>query len=354
MALSTNAPAGAPYARALLDAALFDAKEFLFPFRDGVLPGESGQGYALRMAEENGLGGLPQLKQWLGKSRFAVLDAADAPLLSRWFGADERSLEFSLGRVSSGRGEAAGYVYAGQKLGRSYFLKRSYPRVCPACIRESGRCSLAWDISPVVACPRHRIILMDSCSHCQHPVSWSRPGLRACSCGVEWDADAALERPTSIELSFARWVGAHVEDGGIVDTESEQVPRLGGESALMTLLKPLSLDGGLHITYALGTASGYDEQHLEHEPRQRVPLKKARRLLRTADALAEKVLRLEPIHFRIQHPSVIVQLLAECASAQADQADRNLAHSLLLFVFRQKARTSWAGRHPQLSQLPLF
>ncbi|KQU84551.1 hypothetical protein ASC78_08560 [Variovorax sp. Root318D1] len=116
----------------------------------------------------------------------------------------------------------------------------------------------------------------------------------------------------------------------------------------------MSLDGGLHIAYALGTAAGYDEQIQREGLRQRAPLNKARQLLKMAAALADKMARLEPVRLRVQHPSVVVQLLAESASAQADPADRSLAYSILSAVLRQKAKSTWAGRNPQLSQLVLF
>jgi hypothetical protein len=92
----------------------------------------------------------------LGKSQFAVLDAVDAPMLHKWFGADIDELEFALGKTSVGTGEH-GYMYAGGPVGRSYFINRTYPRICPACTRESGCCRIAWDVSLVVACARHRL-----------------------------------------------------------------------------------------------------------------------------------------------------------------------------------------------------
>jgi hypothetical protein len=59
-----------------------------FPVRDDISSGESGHGYVLRMAVANFLNGLPAVKRMLGKTRFAVLDSGDAPMLSQWFGAE--------------------------------------------------------------------------------------------------------------------------------------------------------------------------------------------------------------------------------------------------------------------------
>lgn len=124
-------------------------------------------------------------------------------------------------------------------------------------------------------------------------------------------------------------------------------------TALMTLLWPLSLDGGLHVAYALGTAAGYDEQDGHDLKRPRGPLAKARHVLAMASEFAEKIARLEPVRLRVSRPSVVVDLLAESASAQATPEDRGLAQSILLTVLGQK-RTRWTGAHPQLSQLTLF
>jgi hypothetical protein len=77
--------------------------------------------YALRMAQANGLEGLPQLKKWLGKSRFAVLDILDVQMLSRWFGDSPQKLAKQLGSIATGKGLTE-FWYAGHRLKRSYFL----------------------------------------------------------------------------------------------------------------------------------------------------------------------------------------------------------------------------------------
>lgn len=264
----------------------WDPQELCFPFQDSVRPGESGQGYALRMAQENGLAGLPPLKTWLAKSRFATLDAADSPMLHRWFGADEDLLEFALGRTATGRRET-GYVYAGQPMGRSYFLNRAYPRVCPECFKEHGHCLMAWDMALVVACAEHQRILTDCCDYCQRTVSWSRPLLGTCSCGMELSMSEPLVKPTTLEIQFATWVARWISRGSEVVRSASQIDlpemaRPEGLTSLMTLLWPLSLDGGFHIAYALGTAAGYDEQRLCVLPRPKTPLKKAQQVLRMA------------------------------------------------------------------------
>lgn len=80
---------------------------------------------------------------------------------------------------------------------------------------------------------------------------------------------------------------------------------------------------------------------------------KARQMLNKAAYIAEKLSKLEPIHFRISRPSVVVNLLADSASAQSTKEDRSLAHSILMMALNQRS-FRWTGSHPQLAQLTLF
>jgi TniQ len=337
---------------------MMDPQELSFPFQDSIRPCESGQGYALRMAQENGLHGLPPLKMWLGKSRFAALDAADAPMLHRWFGANETLLEFALGHTATGRRDH-GYSYAGQSMGRSYFLNRAYPRVCPECLAADEHCVIPWDISLVVVCARHRRALIDRCHYCLSALSWNRSRLGACGCGVELAMSDSPQEVMPIEVQFAAWVDGRVARSSEQMRSSSQsvavVPaRPVGLTALMTLLWPLSLNGGLHVAYALGTAADYDDQRQILARREKTPIKKAQQVLVQANELAEKIVRQEPVKFRISRPSVVVQLLAESATVQNGSADQSLAQSILVAVLRYQKRATWSSLNPNLSQLPLF
>jgi TniQ len=333
----------------------FDASALQFPFQDDIRPGESGKGYALRMVRENHLHGLSQLKAWLGKGKATAIDGAAAALLHRWFGADQAALEFALGRTTTGHRDSH-FVYAGQTLGRSYFLNRSYPRICPACVRQDGMCVIAWDFALVVACEKHHNVLMDRCPLCQKPLSWTRPSVNTCRCEHTFDASWTPEAASPLEWQFALWMEARVLSGTATDLAPlpGAFSRPEGLEPLIRLLWPLSLNGGLHITYALATASDYDEAMPGRTRERQTSLQKAQKLLRRANALAEKIVRFKPVRLRIHRPTVILHLLAEAASAQATIADRQLAQSILASLLSQKATSNWAGRNPQLSQMSLF
>ena len=335
----------------------FDSRELEFPFHDEVRPGESGQGYALRMATENHLNGLPQLKAWLGKSRFATLDAADAPLLHRWFGAEQRALERALGWTHTGQ-NSEGYVYAGHALGRSYFLNRSYPRVCFACLQSTGHCSSAWDFNLTVACAKHEAALSDTCQNCTRSISWNRPAPRTCNCYLEFAPEDESASATPLELQFAEWIEYHTRapsmGGGPAPSKSSTHRTPAPSAPLMQLVWPLSLNGGLHVTYALATAAGYEGSLPSTEPRVRTPLRKAKQILVKANELAHRISQLQELQLRVRRPVVVIQLLADCISGGAPSADRHLAQSLLATVLHQKRKARWSGISPQLSQLSLF
>jgi hypothetical protein len=335
-----------------------DPQEYVFPVQDTVRPGESGQGYALRLAAENHLNGLPQLKIWLRKSRFATLDAVDTPLLHRWFGADERCLDHALGWTHTGH-NSEGYVYAGHPLGRSYFLNRSHPRVCIKCLQAEGYCKAAWDFSLTVACAQHGDVLTDTCPHCNRPLTWHRPTPGTCSCHLDFFAAGESATATPLEVQFAAWIDQRIEKNTCVKHGTEPLTPTNIEppvelTPLMRLVWPLSLNGGLCVTYALATAAGYDEASSSGELRPRTPLKKAQKILLNADQFAQKIQRQDEMHLRVKRPSVVVQLLADSMTNKGPPADRNLAQSLLCNILQIKGKARWSGINPQLSQLHLF
>lgn len=322
-----------------------------FPVRDHIRPFESGQGYVLRMVQENRLLGLHEIKAMLGKSRYAVIDGDDAPTLHRWFGADEARLRTALGRTQTGDGKG-GYEYARGPIGRSYFINRMYPRICPQCVREQGHCELCWDLSLVVACDRHQKLLIDHCRHCSRQISWNRASLELCGCGDWLEAAENVPWPTEVELQFATWASACVaHQCGISDHGATRPLH---PHPLITLLWPMSLDGGMRLVYALGTAAGYEKSMSQADIKPRAAMAKARYVLKLAGGLAQRIARLEPVKFEVRQPTVIIGLLAESLAAQAPDEDKSMVYSILRHVFYQSRSTRSKKVYPQLSQMALF
>lgn len=340
-------------------ALLLDPEVLDFPIKDQIWAHESGQGYALRMAFENHLKGLPQLKRWLGKSRYSVLDQADARLLHRWFGAEEGSLAKALGQTTTGVGYES-YTIAGHSLSRSYFINRSYPRVCVQCLSTTGVCACSWDLALVVACSIHSTLLTDHCPQCQRTLSWHRPGPNACNCGCalsshvkEWPG----EGPSALEVKFAEWASHAVCSPGVADKNTDvahQGAQVIDEDGLMRFLSGMSLNGGLLFTHALECAARYVDSVPHDRSRPQRPLKKARRILSSADQVAHILSKDWQSIVITERPSVVINLLADCMAAHMPQNDRSLASSLLSTMLFQRRKVGWKSPHPQLSQMELF
>lgn len=337
---------------------MMNLQDLSFPFRNQILAGESGQGYALRMATENCLNGLPQLKALLGKSRYATLDAVDAPLLHRWFGADARALELALGWVQKTLGSGI-FFYAGQPLGRSYFLNRSHPRICPECLQLTGHCRTVWDFSLNTACAEHEILLSEVCPNCKRAISWNRPALQVCNCHLPLLPAPESTMATRLEIQFSAWCQERSrcttgETAASFDPAKPCQQAEGNLEPLMRLMWPLSLNGGMCLAYSLATAAGYEASLSQGSRRPRKPLLKARHCLDSANSLAQLLGHPSNLQLRIRRPTVVIQLLADCMAGSAPAADRNMAQSLLATVLSQKRKTGWTGVNPQLSQLVLF
>lgn len=328
--------------------------EFSFPYQDEIRIGESGQGYAMRMALANGMVGLPWVKHALCKTHSAVLDASDAPFLAQWFGASVQLLEFALERLTKGRREQ-GFRYAGQTLGRQYFLTRSFPRVCPDCLRELGHCRIAWDMALTVACARHRRVLLDRCPSCLRVLSWNRPGLDICSCGFAFEIEDVPEPPTASELFLARAIDQRMDDFGSLECGYDAAGVADDEAAqaLFGLLRNLSLDGVMRVVYALATAAMYD---LDSQiKRERSALSKARQTVAIAAAFSVKAARLDTAVLRTHRPTVLVDLLTDATgSPRGSSEDLSFAHSMLGWLMTNASKSGLSSRHVSLAQRELF
>lgn len=327
-----------------------------FPIRDDISIGESGHGYVLRMAAANYLNGLPAVKKMLGKTRFAVLDCGDAPLLSQWFGADLQKLERALGATGIGRTESE-FEICGQVLARSYFVNRMHPRVCPLCLEKAPYCRSHWEISLVTACHLHGFLLEDKCRWCGASMSWNRPSVTICKCGMALLGDAEYSPCTPLEGHVSLWVSTQVADrvpASAASTFSSPLEFEASEVSLIRLLEPLTLGGGLQMIYALGTAERSDTSSSHEVIIKKSSLRSARDVICNAAAMVERLMASEHVEFRRSNLSVVVNLLAESAKASSDSADRSLAHSLIYVLLRQGGRSNWKSKYPQLSQYELF
>lgn len=64
-------------------------------------------------------------------------------------------------------------------------LNRTRVRWCPACLAEEPYMRAAWSLKLIVACPRHRLMLRESCDSCGKVYSWTSAPFTRCACGRE-------------------------------------------------------------------------------------------------------------------------------------------------------------------------
>lgn len=88
-----------------------------------------------------------------------------------------------------------------------YVIRVWDPKICPACLEESGYCRRIWDLTPVTVCPTHRCILVDRCPKCKRQIGWVRNSVSRCPhpCGYYW-SDSQLQMVDDIELEVVRHI----------------------------------------------------------------------------------------------------------------------------------------------------
>lgn len=100
--------------------------------------------------------------------------------------------------VPSKQGSRSTVQLLGQMVHTSELRMDAF-RICPLCVAEGGRHEAAWHLKMVNWCAKHRLRLLESCSHCGQMLEWNRPGLGRCLCG----ADLTTQRVESPKCSEA-------------------------------------------------------------------------------------------------------------------------------------------------------
>jgi len=84
------------------------------------------------------------------------------------------------------------------------------PRFCPDCLKEGGYLDAIWDVAFACACPKHKVLLVDTCQVCHSRLAWRRPSLSQCSCGADLTkmvSTAAGEKVLSLNAMLWRAAG---------------------------------------------------------------------------------------------------------------------------------------------------
>lgn len=159
---------------------------------------ESLKGFLLRMSELNGYDTPKHILQ------YADLDSINGRIssdkLASLLGRTPASLSdiSNSGLIKNGMVE---YLILGHTLGFSKThcpLRFNNPKFCPLCVIDNGYLDAFWDIKHVIACPKHKCKLSESCPSCCSPISWNRMGILTCACGSSLKSQIVeyLDQPT--------------------------------------------------------------------------------------------------------------------------------------------------------------
>lgn len=147
--------------------------------------GESLPGFILKSAELNGYNSPLKMLHYAGMDDNEARSARP-PLakLAGLYGKSVAELENSgldgadtnqKGRHLQLMGHAIPFMYTSSK----------HASICLECVQETGFIDGFPELKYAVACPKHRVRVINTCSACHKPLSWHRPGLMKCSCGAE-------------------------------------------------------------------------------------------------------------------------------------------------------------------------
>lgn len=139
--------------------------------------GESLPGYLLRLTEENSYDSL----RWIPERAGLTVDPAQGRWAELWRPGPHLARLCEMTGVSDV--ELKSLL---EQLVPDCLVRWKAPKVCPACLREESWCRKVWDVLPFTVCPLHRVVLIDSCPHCDRPLSWARKSVSVCRCGYDW------------------------------------------------------------------------------------------------------------------------------------------------------------------------
>lgn len=122
---------------------------------------------------------------------------------------------------------SAQVMFRGHSISRK-LVRNQIPRVCPHCIAENPVALAAWDLQSVLACPKHRVMLVEHCHACTRRLSWIRPSVTTCRCGADLRttptlpaADGVVFTSAAVETSLFRspgaWRAAELPPKGLLD-----------------------------------------------------------------------------------------------------------------------------------------
>lgn len=138
--------------------------------RPFIKPDECLVSYLIRVSEKNGFKHIGQLLDYAGLN----WKNNRAPIHQILTGAyDLRPLLLTLGLKEAASKVAPSYQLFRRVIDTPYILVK-FPKVCPECLEELGYCPYYWSVLSIVACPRHKKMLVDVSQTSGKTLGWYR------------------------------------------------------------------------------------------------------------------------------------------------------------------------------------
>jgi hypothetical protein len=214
-------------------------------FRVDPAPLESPRGYLCRVAHAHGYKGPSWLTDLAGLSPHGLEREGRAAQLAYTLRLETQEwLQMCYERLR-GEGRYARRSFSGQAID-AFQLNYRWPRVCPRCLREHSLWWAMWDLALVTACPMHRCLLINRCPACEKKLTWDRPAVHQCACGM----DLRMAEPQTAGDHLMALNAAIYRAGGF---QQEACEILLKHASFPAGLNDLRLDGLLRVIRFVGS-----------------------------------------------------------------------------------------------------
>ena len=154
-------------------------------FRVDPLLRESPRGYLCRVAHAHGYCSPLSLVHIAGLPAFRVERDDGATPMSHVLRLEPEEWRAMCYRPIKGRGRFDQRSFYGERISADD-LNYGRPRICPTCLGERSIWWAVWDLGLVAACPIHRCRLLNQCAACKKKLTWQRPAVHKCRCGLDF------------------------------------------------------------------------------------------------------------------------------------------------------------------------
>jgi hypothetical protein len=197
-------------------------------FRVDPVAGESPRGYLCRTAHDHGYGSPNALAQiaglWVsGTGKVTGLDQEAAiKQLSYTLRLEPEEWRLMCYHHVKGPNRFKQRSFYGEAISADDLNYRK-PRLCTACLRDHPIWWAVWDLGLVAVCPVHRCLLLSQCPACKRKITWERPAVHKCRCGLDFrqvssePADSGLVAINAIIFRAAKFTLAETARVDVAD-----------------------------------------------------------------------------------------------------------------------------------------